>query len=74
MREELGGFFFYTGYKQVGCDNELTEKAKALGKYVVVIVRSDTKHHPFHYGADYIANSPEDACQHLKDKFGIKQW
>ena len=30
----LGGNFFHTGYKHVGCDNELTERCRAMGKYV----------------------------------------
>ena len=43
--------------------------AKALKKYVVVIVRTTKNHHPFHEGADYIATSLEEACSHLKEKF-----
>lgn len=33
LREKLGGFFFYRGYQHLGCDNELTQKAKKLGLY-----------------------------------------
>ena len=44
--------------------------AKALKKYVVVIVRTTTKHHPFEYGSDYIANSLEDAVDNIIKEFG----
>jgi predicted SAM-dependent methyltransferase len=33
LRDKLGGFFFHKSYHHVGCDNELTEKAKKLGCY-----------------------------------------
>jgi len=33
LRDKLGGFFFHKGYHHLGCDNELTEKAKAKGLY-----------------------------------------
>jgi len=30
----LGGEFFHTGYYHTGCDNELTERCRKIGKYV----------------------------------------
>ena len=33
LREKLGGVFFHESYKHVGCDNELTIKAKKLNLY-----------------------------------------
>ena len=29
----LGGTFFHEGYRHCGCDNELTERCRAIGKY-----------------------------------------
>ena len=29
----LDGEFFHTGYKHIGCDNELTERCRMAGKY-----------------------------------------
>ena len=30
----LDGEFFHTGYHHVGCDNELTERCRNLGRYI----------------------------------------
>jgi len=30
----LGGEFFHTGYKHLGCDNELTERCKMISRYI----------------------------------------
>jgi glycosyltransferase involved in cell wall biosynthesis len=46
----IGGEFFHTGYNHVGCDNELTGRAKKLGKYFWckdAILHHD---HPLHNG------------------------
>jgi hypothetical protein len=47
----IGGEFFHLGYRHVGCDNELTERAKALGKYVWC-ERARVRHEHFSTGAE----------------------
>ena len=42
----LGGEFFHTGYVHCWCDNELTDRAKALGRYVFAEDARLTHDHP----------------------------
>ena len=46
----LGGDFFYTGYYHNYCDNELTERCKAIGKYFWAEKFKLIHDHPFLYG------------------------
>ncbi len=47
---ELGGEFFHTGYRHLGCDNELTARCKALGRYAWDIHAKINHHHPTQTG------------------------
>jgi len=49
--------------------------AKAKGKYVVIIGRNPVHLHPFNAGkyVDYYANSLEEACKHIREKFNEKK-
>jgi glycosyltransferase involved in cell wall biosynthesis len=46
----IGGEFFHTGYNHVGCDNELTGRARKLGKYFWCKESMVQHHHPLHTG------------------------
>jgi len=48
----LDGEFFHTGYRHVGCDNELTARCKALGLYFWAKGSRLTHHHPTALGWD----------------------
>lgn len=63
----------------IGTNQELGY-AKAQGKYVIVIGRHPVHKHPFYVPkseggkfVDYYTISLEDACNHIKEKFGEKQ-
>ncbi len=47
---ELGGEFFHTGYRHLGCDNELTARCKALGRYAFAVESRINHHHPTRTG------------------------
>lgn len=42
----LDGEFFYTGYRHTRCDQELTDRAKEMGKYAWAIDAKLKHHHP----------------------------
>ncbi len=50
MLPELGGEFFHTGYRHLGCDNELTARCKALGRYAFAMDARISHHHPTQTG------------------------
>jgi len=43
----LDGFFFWPGYKHCGCDNELTERCRKIGKYTWCSKARVLHDHPF---------------------------
>lgn len=48
LSDFLDGEFFHTGYKHVGCDNELTERCRELGMYGWCEESRIKHNHPIH--------------------------
>jgi glycosyltransferase involved in cell wall biosynthesis len=63
----LDGEFFHTGYHHVGCDNELTARCRAAGKYVWCEDARIEHDHPVKLGWDNLDESHRLAYSRVED-------